>query len=219
MRPLTLKCPKPLLDVDGVTLLDRQITKLIHAGVQKIVINAAYLGGMLIEHIGHGEQFGDVEVVVSLEPEPLETAGGIAFAADLLGDAPFLLVNGDVWCDFDYAKLIEDTAELENLARGGGHLVLTDNPAFKAQGDFDVGNGELQSLSAQADGYTYSGVSVLSPALIRAYPSTCRKFGLKEVFDWGLAQGLMSAEIQHGFWLDVGTPERLEGLRQHLKSC
>lgn len=212
MRPLTDHLPKPLLSVGTETLLDRQITKLVAAGIREIIINTAYLGHLIVEHVGDGSQFG-ASVKFSPEPAPLETAGAIAHASSMLGEDPFLLVNGDVWVDLDFGDFLNRTPRMED---GGGHLVFVDNPPHKKSGDFTLENGRVRVTDASLECYTFSGVSILSPSLITEYPKCREAFPLREVFDWAIAENRLSGEVYRGYWLDVGTPERLEELRSHV---
>lgn len=212
MRPLTDHLPKPLLSVGAETLLDRQIEKLVAAGIRDIIINTAYLGHLIDEHLGDGSQFG-ASIQISCEPYPLETAGAIAHASSMLGETPFLLVNGDVWIDLDFECFLRQAPEVED---GGGHLVFVDNPPHKVCGDFALDNGRVRMSGTYQESHTFSGVSILSPSLITTYPKCREAFPLREVFDWAIAGDCLTGEIYKGYWLDVGTPERLESLRSHL---
>jgi len=205
MRPLTLEIPKPLLKVKGTSLIVHHIRRLKNAGVNDLVINIAYLGEKIRAALGNGEQFG-LRIQYSAEPEPLETAGALLHALPLLGDAPFLLINGDVWTDYPFASLLQ--RPLNNL----GHLVLVPNPAHKFLGDFSVDNdGRLQELDGETS-FTFSGISVLSPKLISTYPQQRAKFPLREIFGWAIRNQQLTAEVFDGIWCDVGTPERLAEL-------
>ncbi len=213
MRPLTEHTPKPLLKVGEQTLLDRQIEKLVAAGVKEIVINASYLGDMIERHLD-SQNIPGVDLILSREPKPLETAGAIYFARERLGDAPFLLVNGDVWMDLDYQSLLSGLSG--SSLEGGGHLVFVPNPPHKQCGDFSLVDGCVGMAEQDQPSYTFSGVSILSPALVTAY-SKCREvFPLREVFESAIEKKKITGEVYNGFWLDVGTPERLEALRAHV---
>ncbi len=213
MRPLTDHTPKPLLKVGTQTLLDRQIEKLVAAGVSEIVINASYLGDMIEQHLDRHKVPG-VDLILSREPKPLETGGAIFFARECLGDDPFLLVNGDVWVDLDYQSLLSGLSAAP--VSGGGHLVFVPNPPHKQCGDFSLVDGIVGVAEQDRPSYTYSGVSVLSPALVTAY-SKCREvFPLREAFDAAIEKRKITGEVYNGYWLDVGTPERLEQLREHV---
>jgi MurNAc alpha-1-phosphate uridylyltransferase len=199
MRPLTLSTPKPLLQVRGVSLIEHHIRRLAEAGVRELVINVAYLGEQICAALGDGRALG-VHIQYSVEPEPLETAGALHHALPLLGDAPFLLVNGDVWTDYSFANL------RNHSLRGLGHLVLVPNPEHKLTGDFsldDAGNlGELDGTTS----FTFSGISLLSQAR--------SQFPLREVFSWAIQNQQLSGELFSGTWCDVGTPERLAELNR-----
>lgn len=205
MRPLTDRVPKPLLKVGGRTLIERLIGQLTAAGFRELVINHAHLGQQLEQYLGDGSRFG-VRIEWSREPEgALETGGGIVQALPLLGGAPFLVVNGDIWTDFPFAGVRRD---LEGLA----HLVLIDNPPHHPQGDFALDHGRVR-----ADGpvrLTFSGIGVYRPELFR----DCQpgKFPLAPLLRAAMAQGMVSGEQYHGTWLDIGTPERLAELDRRL---
>lgn len=207
MRPLTLNTPKPLLQVRGVSLIEHHIHRLAEAGVRELVINVAYLGEQIRTALGDGSALG-VHIQYSVEPEPLETAGALHHALPLLGDAPFLLVNGDVWTDYPFANL------RNHRLCGLGHLVLVPNPEHKLTGDFSLNDtGNLSELDG-ATSFTFSGISLLSPSLIRDYPQTRRQFPLREVFSWAIREQQLSGELFAGTWCDVGTPERLAELNR-----
>lgn len=206
MRPLTLHTPKPLLPVAGKPLILWHIDALRRAGFTDIVINTAWLGQRLSDYLGDGSGFG-VSIQWSHEGEPLETAGGIIKALPLLGTEPFLLVNGDIWLRQDFARL------RHALAPGRlAHLLLVENPAHNLKGDFGFGAelavGEVGLLSPEpAVRYTFSGVSVIDPALFAGLPEGTRQ--LAPLLRQGIAEGRVSAERIAGPWVDVGTPERL----------
>ncbi len=207
MRPLTLSTPKPLLQVRGISLIEHHIRRLAEAGVRELVINVAYLGEQIRAALGDGGAHG-VHIQYSVEPEPLETAGALHHALPLLGDAPFLLINGDVWTDYPFAKL--RSHNLRNL----GHLVLVPNPEHKLTGDFSLDDtGNISELDG-ATSFTFSGISLVSPSLIRGYPQARRQFPLREVFSWAIRDQQLSGELFAGTWCDVGTPERLAELNR-----
>lgn len=207
MGALTLTTPKPLLPVAGKPLLQHHIERLAAAGFSGIVINTAYLGEQIAAFIGDGRRF-DVPVQLSPEPERLETGGGILNALSLLGDAPFAVVNSDVWSDFP----------LQNLPRridGLAHLVLVPNPAHNVAGDF-----LLQGRRCVADGegerLTFSGISVLHPALFAGVPAG--RFALAPLLRQAIEQGQVSGERHDGLWIDVGTQERLQAVEQRIQA-
>lgn len=213
MRPLTDTLPKPLLEAGGKPLLQYHLEALRRAGVLDVVINLAYLGEKIRTFVGDGSRFG-VRVQYSAESEPLETGGGILRALPLLGDEPFLLINGDVWTDFDFTPL----ATRQLSADATGHLVMVANPTFHPQGDFMLTadgrlSGDVQSTLPRS---TFSGISLLNPQLIANYPQRREKFPLVEVLRAAIARDELSGEIYSGQWSDVGTPARLTALSQLL---
>lgn len=210
MRPLTLHTPKPLLEVGGKPLIVWHIEKLQAIGVREIVINTAWLGEKLLAALGDGSRFG-VKILWSHEGEGLETAGGIINALALLGDEPFILVNGDVWTTMDFAPLMQ----LE-LGQDLAHLVLVTNPAQHPQGDFTLSAGKccLFEQQQQGENLTYSGVAVYSPAMFQGLAAGKR--AMLPLFQQAMRQGLVSAEKLQGVWVDVGTPERLADLDQQI---
>ncbi|WP_187407891.1 N-acetylmuramate alpha-1-phosphate uridylyltransferase MurU [Saccharophagus sp. K07] len=207
MRPLTLATPKPLLQVKGISLIEHHIRRLKAAGISEFVINIAYLGEQIRTALGDGSQW-NVRIDYSAEPEPLETAGAILHALPLLGDQPFLLVNGDVWTDYPFARLIQAPI------RKRGHLVLVENPAHKLTGDFSLdANNAIQELDGETS-FTFSGISVLTPSLIAEYPQKRAQFPLREIFSWAIQNRQLTGEFYEGVWCDVGTPERLQELNR-----
>ena len=212
MRPLTLTTPKPLLAVGGKPLIVWHIEALKAAGVSQIVINTAWLGHKLHEALGDGSAYG-VEIFWSDEQEPLETAGGIQQALPLLGNEPFLLVNGDIWLRYDFKRLIN-----KDLGNQLAHLVLVNNPPQHPHGDFAFSKDQTNSvvLPEGEEKYTFAGVSVLSPTLFADLPAG--KAALAPLLRQAITQGLVSAEHHAGAWVDVGTPERLADLDQLIIS-
>ena len=210
MRPLTDHCPKPLLDVAGKPLIVRHIERLAAAGFRELVINTAHLGQMIEDALGDGAAWG-VSICYSRELQPLETAGGIVNALPLLGDAPFLVINGDIWTDFPLATL-QQGLPADVLA----HLVLVDNPDHHPQGDFVLRDGCVMPRG-EAQGLTFSGLSVLSPALFAAWRARAGEaLPLREVLLPAMQNGAVHGEHYKGYWLDVATPQRLEQLAQAL---
>ena len=211
MRPLTLHTPKPLLEVGGKPLIVWHIEKLQKIGVQEIVINTAWLGEKLADALGDGSQFG-VKILWSHEGEGLETAGGIINALPLLGNEPFILVNGDVWTTMDFAPLLN--VQLENdLA----HLVLVENPVQHPQGDFTLAANKAYTFEQARSGenLTYSGVAVMHPQMFVGLESGKRP--LAPLLKQAMQQEKISAHKLQGVWVDVGTPERLNALDQQIQ--
>ncbi|CAM3921787.1 N-acetylmuramate alpha-1-phosphate uridylyltransferase MurU [Vreelandella rituensis] len=207
MRPLTDHCPKPLLPVAGKPLIVHHLERLAHHGIQEVIINVSYRGKQIMQALGDGKQHG-VSIAWSHEREPLETGGGIRHALPLLGDAPFLLVNGDIWCD----HLPDPIALGDDLA----HLVLVDNPDHHPQGDFHL----MHSGRVQQEGsprLTFSGLSVIDPALVAGMPSGA--FALAPLLKNAMQHQRVSGEYFQGNWVDVGTPERLARLEAQLQAA
>ncbi|MGX5914970.1 N-acetylmuramate alpha-1-phosphate uridylyltransferase MurU [Aliidiomarina sp. Khilg15.8] len=206
MRPLTDTQPKPLLPVAGKALIDYHLEKLAAAGVTRVVINHAWLGEQLEAHVGDGTAWG-LQVVWSPEPEGgLETAGGIVQALDALGDKPFWVINADVWTDYDFRQLPT------NLGSDLGHLVLVPSPPHNAAGDF--GLQEDRVVQNAQPGLTFSGISLLHPALFNGLEVS--KYPLKPLFENALSNQQLSGERYDGRWCDVGTPQRLRQLEEEL---
>lgn len=208
MRPLTASVPKPLLTVGGVPLIVWHINRLRDAGYTELVINVSYLGDQIITVLGDGEQFG-VKIVFSRELRPLETAGAIAQALPLLGEEPFLLINSDVWTDYPLQGLRRTMPQTE-----GAHLILVNNPEHHPEGDFALDGRNLISQDKTLMRYTFSGVSVIDPHLLRVYPRKRERFPLLEVLEWAVEREQVSGELYCGNWLDVGTPERLDEINR-----
>lgn len=224
MLPLTEHCPKPLLRVNGKCLIEHHIEKLVAAGFCDIVINVSYLGDMVVKHLGDGAKYG-ARIQFSHETVPLETGGGLLKALPLIGDDPFLLVNGDVWTDYPFSSLLTRREIFTKVAENGAYLFLVQNPVHNPEGDFvftsDVAvAGDLIALKGntqQAENtstYTFSGLSVINPKLIESYPHKREKFALLEVFKHAIESRKLWGEIFSGQWVDVGTPERLEQVNQ-----
>lgn len=212
MRPLTDNLPKPMLSAGGKPLLQYHLEALAKIGVSHVIINLAYLGDKIRAFVGTGERFG-LNVSFSEEPEPLETAGALLHALPLLGDEPFIVLNGDVWTDYPLATLSDYSLQDDEDA----HLVLVANPVFHPAGDFSPNlHGRLET-NPDLPKFTFSGVSLIHPRLIASYPQQRNKFPLGEVLRYGLTQNRISAEIYTGNWSDVGTPERLAQLDAQLR--
>lgn len=205
MRPLTDHTPKPLLKVGGKPLIVWHLERLANAGFKNIVINHAHLGGQIETALGDGSQWG-LHIQYSPEKVALETAGGIANALPLLGEVPFLVVNGDVYTDIDFSGLKLNSP---NLA----HLVMIDNPPQHMMGDFVLVNGNLAPDGDEK--LTFSGVGVYHPDLFSSVVrGTAAK--LAPLLKTAMAQGLVSGSYHQGEWHDIGTPERLHALDSQL---
>lgn len=210
MRPLTDRTPKPLLQVGGKPLIGWTIERLARAGITELVINHAHLGAQLESALGDGRSFG-VSIAYSAEGDALETAGGIAFALPLLGERPFIIVNGDVYSEFDFAPLAAKAAQ---LGEDEAHIVLVDNPDHHPHGDFG-----LQSRDRVAEvepRLTYSGIGLYRPTLFDAVVRG-HKARLAPLLRAAMAQGRLGGEHYRGIWLDVGTVDRLHALDRALR--
>jgi len=209
LGPLTEATPKPLVEVAGQTLLGRHLKRLAGAGFTYAVINVSHLAEKITAHIGDGSRFG-MRIDWSREVEPLETAGGIAQARTLLGSAPFLLLNADIWCDYDFSHL-RGFALGKRLA----HLVLVPNPPQHPAGDFSLARGIIGD--APSPRYTYAGIAVLSPLLVAAIAAG-QKAPLAPLWRAAAARSEVTGELYEGYWSDVGTPERLGALQARLNN-
>jgi MurNAc alpha-1-phosphate uridylyltransferase len=208
MRPLTDATPKPLLEVGGRPLITWLIEALARAGFRDLVINVSHLGARIESALADGRRW-NVQIRYSHEEEALETAGGIANALPLLGPEPFVVVNGDVHTDFDFATL--HAPAQSDLA----HLVLIDNPSHHPAGDFVLEDGRVVLDGAHK--YTFSGIGVYRPALF-ADVVAGTKHQLAAVLKPNIVAGRVSGEHYSGRWCDVGTPERLKALDRALRA-
>ncbi len=205
MRPLTDHTPKPLLKVGGKSLIVWHLERLAAAGFKHVVINHAHLGEQIEAALGDGVAWG-LHIQYSPEKIALETAGGIANAMHLLGDAPFLVVNGDVFTDIDFSVLKLAATDLV-------HLVMVDNPPQHAAGDFALRNGRLAADGSEK--LTFSGVGIYHPKLFADItPGEAAK--LAPLLKAAMMQGLVSGSHHRGIWHDIGTPERLQALDSQL---
>jgi len=209
LRPLTDRTPKALVPVGGKPLIAWHLERLAASGCREAVINVSHLAQQIVDFVGDGKRFG-VRVAYSREAEPLETAGGIAQAQPLLGEPPFLLINADIYCEVDFKALLAYP-----LGAMMAHLVLVPNPAHRAQGDFS-----LRARMVSKEGsprYTYSGVAVMSPQLVRTIRRG-EKAPLAPLLFSAAAERRITGEVFEGLWQDVGTMERLAELESQLAS-
>jgi MurNAc alpha-1-phosphate uridylyltransferase len=197
MRPLTDHTPKPLLPAGGRPLIEHIIAALVAGGFREIVVNTAHLGEQIERHLGDGARFG-VRIAYSREGEALETGGGIRRALPLLGEEPFLVVNGDLATDFPFARL-------RNCPEGLAHLVLVPNPPHHAQGDFGLESGMVSDSGLER--HTFSGIGVYRPEMFRDLSPG--RYALAPLLRAAMAEGAVSGELYEGFWMDIGTVERL----------
>lgn len=211
MRPLTDHTPKPLLPAGGKPLIVWTIERLARAGIGELVINHAHLGAQIEQTLGNGARWS-VQIHYSAESEALETAGGIAWALPLLGTDPFVLVNGDVFTDFDFGPLAERATR---LGEDHAHIVLVDNPTHHADGDFGL-HDDARVVDA-APRLTYAGIGLYRPELF-AGVGRGHKARLAPLLRSAISAGRLGGEHFRGCWLDIGTVERLRALDQALRA-
>lgn len=214
MRPLTDNTPKPLLLAAGKSLIQRTIEQLVAADFTELVINHAYLGAQIEAALGDGSQFG---ATIQYSPEGengLETAGGIINALPLLGNNPFLVVNGDIATDFPFLELQKQPVDL-------AHLVLVTNPVHNLHGDFQLcDDGMLEAHRPPPPAfkggsfYTFSGIGIYSPELFKTAPENSTK--LAPLLRSAMSQQRVTGQFFDGFWMDIGTPERLQVFEDRL---
>ena len=208
MRPLTDSIPKPLIPVGGKPLIVYHLEALARAGVRDVIINLAYRGAQIRETLGDGSRYG-VRIAYSDEgPQALETGGGIFNALKLLGWAPFLVVNGDIWTDFDMTRLpaLDDGAH--------ARLVMVPNPPHVANGDFALDGDYI--IESDKDRFTYSGVGIYSPEFF--FGCQPGKFPLRPLLSRAIAARRLKGQVYRGVWLDIGTPERLVELEESFRT-
>lgn len=204
MRPLTDHTPKPLLEAGGRALIEYHIERLAQAGISQLVINHAHLGDQIEARLGNGSAYG-VSILYSPEDAALETGGGIFKALPLLGPDPFVVVNADVWSDFDPGSMRLGESDL-------AHLILVDNPLHHPTGDFCLRGDRV--LAEGEPRLTFSGIGLYDPALF----ADCQPgaFALAPLLRRAMALGRVSGRRHAGRWLDIGTPQRLAELDQLL---
>lgn len=208
LRPLTDEVPKPLLEVEGVTLIERHICRLRDAGVTDLVINVSHLRDKIMDRLGDGKSLG-VSITWSIEAEALETGGGIKKALPLLGRGPFLVVSTDTYHDVEFEQI---DASLTDKALGC--LVMTENPPHHPAGDFAI--DEEGVLRHEGNCLTYAGVGLFRPELVAGVAD--QSFALRRVFDEAISSGLMLGTRYEGYWCDVGTIERYDELKRDMAS-
>jgi MurNAc alpha-1-phosphate uridylyltransferase len=207
LRPLTDSVPKAMVQAGGKPLIAWHLERLAAAGCREAVINVSHLAEQIVEGIGDGGRYG-LRIGYSREREPLETAGGIAQARSLLGEAPFLLVNADVYCEIDFGRLLA-----LDLGERLAHLVLVPNPPHRADGDFSLAQGLVGNEGGAR--YTYAGIAVMSPELVSPVKPG-DKAPLAPLLRAAAARERIGGELHRGIWQDVGTRERLMELEVHL---
>ena len=205
LRPLTDETPKPLIKVAGKSLIEYHLLNLARAGFREIVINTAWLAEKIHQQLGSGEDYG-VSIQYSDEGEALETAGGIINALPLLGDEPFLVVNGDIWCDFDFSTLPGLNSSIQ------AHLILVNNPEHNEKGDFALENDLVRNSGMPM--YTYSGIGIYDPDFFADQKPGSAP--LAPIIRKKSKDSLVSGRFYDGAWTDVGSIERLQELEKQL---
>ena len=216
MGNLTNGTPKPLLKIgtgsDSKALIEYHIEKLVKAGITDIVINRGQHADQFETLLGHGEKYGAKIIYSDEGDEPLETGGGIYKALPLLNDSSFIVINGDIWCDYPLEQLLGDP-------QGLAHLVLVPNPPHNPEGDFALEPSYRKENSDRirlgtSEKYTFSGLAAYRPELF----DECQdgSFALAPILRHTISQDLVAGELYEGEWMDIGTPERLEELSRHL---
>lgn len=214
MRPLTDHTPKSLLKVNGKSLIAMIVFSLARAGITELVINLAHLGEKIAATLGDGAAYG-VNIIYSHETEALETAGGIAYALPLLGDAPFIAVNADVYSDYDFAALARSAQQLRETGPQA-HLVLVNNPPQHPGGDFALVDGRIQNDGSTK--FTFSGIGAYHPALFAGVARGTRA-RLADLLIAAMPAGHVTGELYRGRWHDIGTPERLAAVDQAARTA
>ena len=202
MLPLTANTPKPLLQVGGRPLLEHHILNLKAAGFTELVVNAAYLADQIIDFCGDGSRWG-VQIRVSVEEEPLETAGGIIKVLPFLGNNPFIIVNGDIYSHFPLRSM-----QKQPIPTAGAHLILVPNPPHNLAGDFTLIKHQVQRRAEQT--LTFSGIGAYHPDFFSGLGQGKRP--LKPLLDIAIAAQAVTGEHYEGPWFDVGSPQRLQSL-------
>ena len=204
MKALTRDCPKPLLTIGERSLIEHLLCQLSHAGFTEIVINVSYLAEQIIETLGDGSAYG-VSIEYSKEVEPLYWGGGVYQALPLLGDAPFLVISGDLWTDYPFEQLRTRTTET-------AHFVLVDSPDCPR--DFTL--SETGKVGKDNPQFTYGGISLIHPRLFKKH--THGRFSFRDVIAPVVNAGAVTGEVFAGTWVNVGTPECLAELREQQSS-
>jgi MurNAc alpha-1-phosphate uridylyltransferase len=206
MRPLTDATPKPLLRVHGQPLIERHVERLVLAGIVRIVINLAWLGGQIRDYLGDGARYGAAITYSEEAPRALDAGGGVFRALPHLSPGPFAVVNGDSYTDFPFETVAID-------AQYDAHLVLVPNPAY-LRGDFGLAHGEAlapgEALARGAELFTFGGIAVYRNAFFAGAQDGV--FPIMPLWQRSMVAGKCSAQLYTGAWEDVGTPERLAAI-------
>ena len=215
LLPLTETTPKALIEVAGVSLIERHIKRLKLAGIDELIVNTHWLAERLHQALGDGSKLG-VQIRWSHEENILETGGGIKKALPLLGGSPFILVSADIWTDFDFSELVSRPLESQRVAR----LVLVDNPEHNPMGDFglqEVSSGAAIAMPCEGSRtYTYSGIAMLDPAWVESWEYGTSAYPLRDPLIKAIGNSQISGLMHPGIWSDVGSPERLQAIRERV---
>ena len=196
---ITKKIPKPLIKLGKLSLIEHTIMLLKKYGYNDIVINVSHLRDLIIDYLGDGSKY-DIKIEYSIEdPEPYETGGGIKYALNLLGDKPFLVINSDIYTDFNLSNFELNKNDLASL-------VMVRNPNHNTKGDFSIFKGRV--IVKEKNELTYSGISILNPKIFENFND--RKFKLIDVFLEQIKKDNVTGQIHNGTWIDIGTPDRLK---------
>lgn len=213
MRPLTDNCPKPLLKAGQHALIEHHIINLVNAGINEIIINHAWLGEQIVATLGDGSRYS-AKISYSAEAQALETSGGIAKVLDFFQDQPFVVINGDIWTDWQADQAFCMARELDDNILA--NLILVDNPEHHPQGDFQLlANGMVQDANNLQPTYTFAGIGVYQPRLFnKIKPGSVMP--LAPVLKQAMANNRVIGMHYTGNWFDIGTPARLESLNKIL---
>ena len=196
---ITKKTPKPLIKLGKLSLIEHNIMLLKKYGYNDIVINVSHLRDLIIDYLGDGSKY-DIKIEYSIEdPEPYETGGGIKYALNLLGDKPFLVINSDIYTDFNLSNFKLNKNDLASL-------VMVRNPNHNTKGDFSIFKGRV--IVKEKNELTYSGISILNPKIFENFKD--HKFKLIDVFLEQIKNDKVTGQIHNGTWIDIGTPDRLK---------
>lgn len=206
LQPLTNTTPKPMLEVGSEPLIAHQLHWLAAAGITDVVINLHHLGEQIEAFCQDGRDRG-MHIRYSREARLLETGGGIVNALPLLGEEPFVVLNGDIFTDFPFTSLPESPPQWAEL-----HLVLTPKPGFRAHGDFDYADGRI---TARGEGYVYCGIAVLRPQLFHG--RQVEPFSLQQILFQAVTRGSASAQLWDGYWTDIGSHDQLRAVNKHAR--
>jgi len=225
MRPLTDHCPKPLLQVGGKPLIVWQIERMVAAGFRDIVVNVSYLGEQIVAALGDGSAYG-ARIEYSRERDPLESAGGIAYALPKLGSEPVLIAAADVYAELDFGRLAAARDWMlanRDADMGRSHLVLVPNRPFRPDGDYSLGPPQHpipygQVGKAGAPLHTWSGIGLFSVGLLREIPFGQKIPLLPFFLDW-IERERVTGELYLGRWDNLGTPAQLQALDAELKTA